>query len=112
MSVVPEHRPISARLARKGRRLHRDGKIWHVPDGHVYIAEGDHGIYPLVVIGEYIFCLCPHHGACSHQQGVRIARRPDEKPARALTVEDVGVALAAFNADHAPALNHENGATP
>lgn len=95
---------LSAASARKGRRLHQDGKVWFIPDGRVYMVEGDKGIYPAVVIGDLVMCLCPHHAACSHQHAIRIARRPSETSARAL---DIRAALNLLHPD-----NDEQGATP
>jgi hypothetical protein len=89
--MISNPKRLSANSARKGRKLHAEGKVWFIPDGRVYVVEGEHGIYPAVVIGDLVTCLCPHHAACSHQHAIRIARRPGEQSARSL---DVATAVA------------------
>jgi uncharacterized Zn finger protein len=91
MSAFPSHQRVTPHMARKGRRLHRDGKVRFLPNARVYAVEGDTPdkdgdptIYAVVVNHSAFTCTCPHHGTCSHIQAVRIARRDNEASARAL----------------------------
>lgn len=84
--TVPDRQRVTANMVRKGRRLHRDGKVRFVRDARVYVVEGDHANYLVVVCGDSVTCDCPHHGTCSHVQAVRIARRDNEASARTLAV--------------------------
>lgn len=87
MSAFPDHQRVTPNMARKGRRLHSEGKVRFLPQARVYAVEGDHNPYIVVANGDQMSCNCPHHGTCSHVQAVRIARRTDEPSARVIQLD-------------------------
>lgn len=63
---VPNPARITPNMARKGRRLHAEGKVHYAGLTPLYVVEGDHDVYAVIVQGDAMTCTCPHHGTCSH----------------------------------------------
>jgi uncharacterized Zn finger protein len=104
MSVVPEHRPLSPRLARKARARYEQGRVQLLPNIVTYGVRGDTegSLYKVDVEPingtDHMTCDCPANGQCWHIQAVRIARRDETDAAEEISA--------------ARALNLETGATP
>jgi hypothetical protein len=90
MSVVPEHRPLSPRLARKAANRHAEGRVRFLPHVRTYGVQGDTpGSFYKVTVeridgADHMSCDCPANGPCWHKQAVRIARRHGTEPAHNL----------------------------
>lgn len=104
--TVPHPDRISPNSARKGRRLHREGKVTFVGLVPLYLVEGDHDTYPVIVRDDAMHCFCPHHGACAHDAGVLEHRKADPDPPRFVAAARPTDAFrqAAENADRTEAM--------
>lgn len=70
---------VSSRMVRAGRKIHEQGRVHHLPDGHLYVVEGDtldEDGHPVLYMAGYdptygISDTCPAHGPCKHREALR-----------------------------------------
>lgn len=54
------------RVTDKAMRLLCEGKIAPLPAAHVFLVDGTHGTYTVLIASHLETCTCPATGRCSH----------------------------------------------